>query len=140
MMAPSSDSLPSIRAWAPSDARLSWRYKEDKDHPEKSAFVVTGFGGELKSSTWIDPASGEVSAEKKRNLLERILGKGGSKPRVAPSSADPSVLAGAQLTSEEDVLYMRHLPDFGGALRAGDVEYMLQVPSSRSTCAFHSLT
>jgi hypothetical protein len=38
-----------------------------------------------------------------------------------------SILAGAPLSTEDDVLHLRHLPDWGGALRASDVEYLLQV-------------
>ena len=43
-----------------------------------------------------------------------------------PSSADPSNLAGERLESEEDVLHVRHLPEFGGYLRASDAEVLLQ--------------
>ena len=55
------------------------------------------------------------------------LVKVGQKPRLQPSSADPSILAGAPLNTEDDVLHLRHLPDWGGALKASDVEYLLQV-------------
>ena len=47
-------------------------------------------------------------------------------PRLPPSSADPSNLAGERLESEEDVLHVRHLPEFGGYLRASDAEVLLQ--------------
>ena len=30
MMVPSSDALPELRAWAPEDAKVSWRWKEDR--------------------------------------------------------------------------------------------------------------
>jgi len=69
----------------------------------------------------------------KQSFLDRLLGKGGPKPRLQPSSADPSILAGAPLQTEDDVLHLRHLPDWGGALKASDVEYLLQVCSSSTT-------
>ncbi|KOO22777.1 conserved unknown protein [Chrysochromulina tobinii] len=75
--------------------------------------------------TWVD-STGEYAAAKNKSFLDRLLGKGGFRPRLPPSSAEASVLAGAKVDTEDDVLHLRHLPDFGGALRASDVEYMLQ--------------
>ena len=49
------------------------------------------------------------------------------RPRIPPSAADPSALAGVPLATEDDVLHLRHLPEFGGALRPGDVEALLQM-------------
>ena len=66
-------------------------------------------------------------AELLRSSLDRLLVQGGPKPRVQPSAADASVVAGAPLNTEDDVLHLRHLPDFGSALRASDAEYLLQV-------------
>jgi hypothetical protein len=59
-----------------------------------------------------------------RKFLNSMLGKG--KPRVAPSGSDPSVIVGEPITSEDDVLHLRHLPDFDGRLRARDCELLLQ--------------
>ena len=128
MIVPTYDQLPELRAWTAADARLMWQYKggEGKDGVTKAgAFVVRGFGMEMKCSGWLD-ANGSPMVHK-QGFLDRLLGKGGPKPRLQPSSADPAVLAGANLATEDDVLFLRHLPDFRGALRAGDVEYMLQV-------------
>ena len=155
MIVPTAEQLPEMRSWAASDARLFWAYKgggKDKDagnadeggagggaagsaagtaggagggKAKPGAFVVRGFGIEMKCCPWVD-ANGEPIF-RKQGLLERLLGKGGHTPRVQPSAADPSVLAGAALNTEDDVLFLRHLPDFGGALRAADVEQMLQV-------------
>jgi len=140
MTAPSADNLPELRAWTPADARLSWRFKEGtppeepkkggskkaaSDPPLTGEFIVTGFGAEMKSMTWVD-STGEYAAAKNKSFLDRLLGKGGFRPRLPPSSAEASVLAGAKVDTEDDVLHLRHLPDFGGALRASDVEYMLQ--------------
>ena len=47
------------------------------------------------------------------------------RPRVPPSAADPSHLAGTPLETEDDVLHLKHLPEFNGALRTSDVEVHL---------------
>ena len=47
MMVPSSDALPELRAWAPEDAKISWRWKEDR-------FVVKGFGATMHCAGWLD--------------------------------------------------------------------------------------
>lgn len=73
-----------------------------------------------------DPDAIQLVQTKAKGFIERLLGRGGPKPRRAPSAADASTVAGAPLSSEDDVLHMRHLPDFGGALKASDVEVMLQ--------------
>ena len=56
--------------------------------------------------------------------LKRALGRE-SRPRLPPSAADASALAGVHLASEDDVLHVRHLPDFGGTLRAAEAEVLL---------------
>ena len=124
MMAPHVEHLPEMKPWAAADARLSWKYKEASgDKP--GVFIVHGFGGEMKATSWVD-ANGDNKVTR-QSLLDRLLGKGGPKPRLQPSAADASVVAGAPLNTEDDVLHLRHLPDFGGALRASDAEYLLQV-------------
>ena len=124
MMAPASDHLPEIRAWTPADARLVWRYKHDDKKP---GYVVRGFGADMKSAGWIDSNDELLATKRKAGLIDRLLGRGGPKPRLPSSAADASVLAGTPLAAEDDVLHLRHLPDFGGCLRASDVEYLLQV-------------
>jgi hypothetical protein len=59
------------------------------------------------------------------NMLAATLGRA-AKPRLPPSAADPSTLAGQPVHSEEDILHLRQLPEFGGALRPADVEVLLQ--------------
>ena len=59
------------------------------------------------------------------NMLAATLGLG-AKPRLPPSAADPSTLAGQPVHTEDDVLHLRQLPEFGGALRPADVEVLLQ--------------
>ncbi len=120
MMVPSGDALPDLKAWAPEDARLSWRFKEEK-------FAVKGFGGTLHCAGWLDAAADDdgAPAEKRLGFFARLFGRT-PKPRLPPSAADASGLAGCTVATEEDVLHMRHLPDFGGMLRASDAELLLQ--------------
>ena len=75
-----------------------------------------------------DPA---FAPPKKKGFFESLFGKT-PKPRLPPSGADPSALTGVPLSTEEDVLHIRHLPDFGGYIRAADSEVLLQVPPTSS--------
>jgi len=141
-MVPSLDALPELRGWSPEDAKLTWKWKDGK-------FVVRGFGGILHCGGWLDaPESvdGEESTPDgtdgrsskgdgarrlpklgipKMAALHRLLGRP-PKPRLPPSAADPSNLVGTVLESEDDVLHIRHLPDFHGNLRPADCEVLLQ--------------
>jgi hypothetical protein len=56
----------------------------------------------------------------------RLIGLGSKKPRSFPSQANPSMLVGEQVDNEDDVLYVKTLPDFDGTLGAKDCELMLQ--------------
>jgi hypothetical protein len=87
-------------------------------------------GGEVPS----DGKESEVGVKKptkrafgvpKMPKLQKMLGRA-PRPRLPPSAADPSALVGQQLDTEDDVLHVRHLPDFRGNLRAADAELLLQ--------------
>ena len=173
---PSLDALPDMRGWSAEDAKLAWRWRDDKKE-----FVVSAFGGTLHCTGWAEdqtddeaaaaeaaagsggatapvdvgnaphppphppqhppPPSAAATAERKVGaLLSGAARLGGRlqaqlasklgrtpRPRLPPSAADPSTLAGVPLTTEEDVLHLRHLPEFGGALRPADVEVLLQM-------------
>ena len=206
-MAPTSDSLPDLRRWSYTDARLEWKWqkrkplteeqklkakeKADKDaakaakaaakgekpkaagepdsdddalspdqteaekaaaaasmgvsasgmvdddefdipEGETGAFVVRGFGGKrLKAIYWNDTVEKKVGANiaKKRGLfgkLKDVLGMAGGAPRVPPSAANPTNLAGKKVEVEDDVLHIRQLPDFNGRMNARDCELLLQ--------------
>ena len=58
--------------------------------------------------------------------LFRYLGFSGKKPRSTPSQANPSILLGERVDTEDDILHIRNLPDFDGTLGAKDCELMLQ--------------
>ena len=130
---PSADALPEVRPWAYADARLLWRVKEDK-------FIVRAFGGSLQCVAWlecaVDDEEGYRTLEpiidepggapaKQPTLLQRLLGRA-PRPRLPPSPAHPSTLSGTPVSTEEDVLHVRHLPEMGGLLRPGDSEVLLQ--------------
>ena len=73
-------------------------------------------------------------------VLHKLFGKA-PKPRLPPSAADASALIGSPVASEDDVLHVRHLPDFDGSLfRASDAEMLLQtllVPYLRVPLLLH---
>ena len=50
---------------------------------------------------------------------------GDDRPRAPPSGANPSNLAQTAIVSEDDVLHVRTLPDFGGRMGARDCELLL---------------
>ena len=129
---PSADALPEMRLWTFSDARLVWRVKEDR-------LTVRAFGGPMQCVAWLDArtASDEehdasapselhtAPSDLKPSWMQRLLGRG-PRPRVPPSASDASTFAGAAVAEEEDVLHLRHVPDFGGVLRPADSEVLLQ--------------
>ena len=118
MMSPTSDALPEMRAWHPSDPLLVWSSGSGKAALQMK---VAGFGKGIPMA-WLQGDQTEESGL--RTFLKKMLGKG--KPRVMPSGSDPSVIVGEPVTSEDDVLHLRHLPDFDGRLRARDCELLLQ--------------
>ena len=119
MMVPSSDALPELRAWAPEDAKLQWSWKR-----EERSLGVRAFGGPLTCAAWMSGDDDGGNATAKPGFFTRLLGKKAS-PRLPPSAANASTLAGQDIATEDDVLHVRHLPDFGGTLRAADSELLL---------------
>ena len=136
MMVPSSDALPDLRAWAPADAKLSWAWKKDD---AGGAFAVKGFGATLHCGGWLGDADDDGVPQSKPGFFTKLFGKA-PKPRLPPSAADASALIGSPVASEDDVLHVRHLPDFDGLLRASDAEMLLQtllVPYLRVPLLLH---
>ena len=150
-MVPSLDALPELRGWSPEDAKLSWRWKDGK-FDVKGFGGTLHCGGWLEAVPEDAPPNGEEEggaatprgkygaeggkAEGRRlprlgvprvpAALQKLLGRA-PKPRLPPSAADPSHLVGSPLETEDDVLHVRHLPDFNGNLRPADAEVLLQV-------------
>lgn len=115
VMVPTSDKLPELKAWMPNEAALHWNIDKEGN------FVVTGFGRKL------DCKQDDVSVEEQQvkqvvarkgffSRLLRFVGINGKKPRCIPSQANPSILLGEKVDTEDDILHIRNLPDFDGTL------------------------
>ena len=55
-----------------------------------------------------------------------LFGQKAEKPRCPPSGANPSVLAGQPVDTEDDVLHIQELPTFDRKLKPQDSELLLQ--------------
>jgi hypothetical protein len=65
-----------------------------------------------------------VGAKKKNRfggLMSALGFSSDDYPRAPPSGADPSMLCGTRIVTEDDVLHVRHLPDFEGRLNGRQV-------------------
>ena len=134
---PTSDALPPLQFWTPSDAALRWSYKGEKEGIHVRAFgrrLECGGGGKNAPGKG-GPSGGDGDGQDgggkgaKGGFLNRVLdavGLGEGAPRAPPTGGDPSTLLGVKVATEDDILHVRHLPDFGGALSARDCELMLQ--------------
>ena len=125
-MVPSVEALPEIYTWMPLDAALTWRFQAGE------GFLVTAFGARRLSPAALQKqAAAEGNDSWMSRFGRRLLGLA-DKPRAPPSSADPTALLRAELggdvkvESEEDVLHLRTLPTFDGALRPRECELLLQ--------------
>ncbi|EEQ97586.1 hypothetical protein Pmar_PMAR028393 [Perkinsus marinus ATCC 50983] len=114
---------PSRKGYRSSDARLQWRV-------EKGKITVEGFG--MKNLDQCagyskDDGAGVSRANKMRHMIDQWKKKG--KCRSVPSMANPSTLCDGneETHSEEDVLYLKHLPDFDGALSPSQIERILAI-------------
>ena len=81
---------------------------------------MQGFGQELKCAAFAESES--------RGLMSRLTGR---KPRKPPSNGDPSSLIDeepheGERHTEEDILHVRHLPNFDGRLQSRNTELLLQ--------------
>jgi hypothetical protein len=117
LLAPTLDELPPPKVYRVSDALLRW--SSDK----QGRLSVHAFGRSLK-----------VAYADKAKEPQGLLGRfhrffGGAQPRAPLSAADPSVLAGAEVGVEDDVLHLtkEQLPSFSNRVSPMDAEYLLQV-------------
>ena len=123
VMVPTSDALPELKPWSPEAAVLSWKIKDRE-------YIVNGFDRKLEC-TLPDQAVEEQQqkfVEKPKSAFSaimRYLGLGKSLPRASPSQANPSILIGQRVDTEDDILHIKNLPDFDNSLGAKDVELML---------------
>ena len=117
LMQPAAAALPDEKSWDPSDAVLRWSYKEGN-------YKVKAFNRTLDCVLPEEPKGKPI-----RGIMNRFLIAVGIKdatPRVSPSKANPSVLIGERVDTEDDILHIKHLPDFEGTMGGRDSEFMLQ--------------
>jgi len=123
VMVPTSDKLPELKQWLPKDATLKWSMDQNK-------YVVEGFGRKLDcTQSALTVEETQVQSKVPRGVFSKLLrymGFSGKKPRATPSQANPSILLGERVDTEDDILHVRTLPDFDGTLGARDCELMLQ--------------
>lgn len=148
MLSPKAETLPDTRQWNAVEARLTWRVDKPAKDPSrepansasnanskakdkhKAKLAVAGFGQPSLKCAAYAPVYSDADVVPRKSALDafiRAFGFGhADRPRAPPSAANPSVLAGQAISTEDDVLHIRHLPDFGGRLRARDAELLLQ--------------
>jgi hypothetical protein len=106
------------------DAALRWSF-EDND------YSVKGFNMQLDCVQGALPvAEAQLkTVTRKKGFFSRMLrfiGLKGRTSRSLPSQANPSILLGEKVDTEDDILHIRVLPDFDGTLGAKDCELLLQ--------------
>lgn len=101
LMLPNIASLPEERSYDPAEAALRWSIKEG------GVYKVKAFGRTLDCVLPAPPVDGKPI----RGILNRFLiafGVKNATPRVSPSRANPSVLIGERVDTEDDILHIRY--------------------------------
>eukprot|EP01060_Flectonema_neradi_P029194 TRINITY_DN3976_c6_g1_i2.p1 TRINITY_DN3976_c6_g1~~TRINITY_DN3976_c6_g1_i2.p1 ORF type:complete len:3023 (+),score=543.42 TRINITY_DN3976_c6_g1_i2:1734-10802(+) len=122
LLAPNVEDLPEPgKGWSATDACLSWEVGEELK------IDVVGFGKNL-NSTCLRPKKKVESQSVVTKFVKKIGNVFSSKktPRNL-SHADPSILAGEKIETEDDVLFITKLPDFDNALKPAEAELLLSV-------------
>ncbi len=109
VMVPTSDKLPALKPWTPTDAALKWWVDQS------NAFVVSGLGKILdwigldgKQEQQLQQVGGQ---ERIFSRIMRFVGVGTKKFRSISSRANPSILLGERVdTEDDDILHVRPLP------------------------------
>lgn len=117
LMQPSAAALPEKKSWDPAEAALRWTSKDGN-------YKVKAFDRTLECVLPEEPKGKPI-----RGIMNRFLVAFGIKdatPRVSPSKANPSVLIGERVDTEDDILHIKSLPDFDGTMGGRDSEFMLQ--------------
>jgi hypothetical protein len=131
VMVPTSDKLPELRPWMPTDGTLKWSLDATA-----AQYIVGAFGRKLdcKQESLISIEEQQVQQIVKRkgffSKILRFVGAGQRTFRSIPSQANPSILVGERVDTEDDILHVRVLPDFDGTLGARDCELLLQYLSA----------
>jgi len=133
MMSPTQDSFPEGgRGYMLKDARLHWSYKG-----AGTGFMVLAFDGLLMKC--LDEDLAAKAAQEEEDAAAARAASGGflksifayfftKQNRAPPSAADPSALLGEVKTTvrtEDDLLHIRPLPTFNGAITQRDSELLL---------------
>jgi hypothetical protein len=131
VMVPTLDMLPEVKCWEPDEAVLGWAASSGSgSERDNSSYTVTGFGRKLECTHLaISVEEQQLKYKLPRGIFSRFLryvGVGTKKPRSTPSQANPSILLGERVDTEDDILHIKNLPDFDGTLGARDCELMLQ--------------
>lgn len=135
VMVPTSDQLPVLKPWTPEEVALTWAVSlsnNGQSNESVHTYHVKGFGKSLDCTQNIVSTVEEDQVQrvkKKRGFFSRMLkyiGVQDKLPRATPSQANPSILLGERVDTEDDILHIRVLPDFDGTLGAKDCELMLQ--------------
>lgn len=117
---------PAIKNWRATDSILNWRWKKDR-------YSIFGFDTELSAVNHAEPEAGPGIAGVfggLKGLFNRVqVGVkglfGSTKAERFLIQASPSALTGSNVQTEDDILFLDHLPDFNGTLRPTDSELLL---------------
>lgn len=122
VMVPTSDRLPELKQWEPEDFGLKWKIDDDIN------YKVKGFGMTLDCvQEKLTGSPRNIPGEKSRlDFFMRFVGMGAKSPRSLPSQANPTIILGQRVETEDDVLHIRELPNFDNTLGARDCELLLQ--------------
>jgi hypothetical protein len=125
VMVPTSDKLPALKPWTPEEVALEWSVSGD------DVYQIRGFNKQLDATQPVvtveeDQVQRQVQSRGLISRLMRYMGVRGKLPRAMPSQANPSILLGERVDTEDDILHVQKLPDFEGTLGAKDCELMLQ--------------
>ena len=131
VMVPTLEMLPEVKCWEPEEAVLSWGSSSTVSNGvSEHSYIVSGFGRRLECTHLaISVEEQQLKYKLPRGIFSRFLryvGVGTKKPRSTPSQANPSILLGERVDTEDDILHIKNLPDFDGTLGARDCELMLQ--------------
>jgi len=104
---------PPQKQWRAADSILSWSWAKDQ-------YVVHGFGVNLSPNVKKKAQQGGGFLARLSHRLHRY-----NSDDKALSSASPSLLTDTDVRTEDDILFLKTLPDFNGALPPADVELLL---------------
>lgn len=136
VMVPTSDQLPILKPWTPEEVALTWAYSVTQNNQNNeivtiNTYHVKGFGKNLDCTQTVTNVEEDQlqRIKKKKTIFSRVMryiGVHAQLPRATPSQANPSILLGERVDTEDDILHIKNLPDFDGTLGAKDCELMLQ--------------